>query len=156
MYFQITGHLTVYLATNAGPHQRNSKVRISGSCEGNSPVTGDPAQRASNVEKTSIWWRHHTVYWDLNKVSVIPSMMMLFINTSLCVRLWSQWVRFQTGLRDGTQKVMGYFHNIVRCRYNAVNFLQNPHHRHPIASPFGLRLVDIIMIWNILICSIHG
>ena len=25
----------------------------------------------------------------------------------------------------------------VRCRYNAVNFLQNPHNRHPIAHPSG-------------------
>ena len=29
-------------------------------CEGNSPVTGEfPAQRASNAENVSIWWRHH-------------------------------------------------------------------------------------------------
>ena len=27
---------------------------------GNSPVTGEfPAQRASNAENVSIWWRHH-------------------------------------------------------------------------------------------------
>ena len=32
-----------------------------GLCEGNSPVTGEfPAQRASNAENVSIWWRHHT------------------------------------------------------------------------------------------------
>ena len=31
-------------------------------CEGNSPVTGEfPAQRASNAEKASIWWRHHAL-----------------------------------------------------------------------------------------------
>ena len=27
--------------------------------------------------------------------------------------------------------------NTVRCRYNAVNFLKNPHNRHPIARPWG-------------------
>ena len=28
-------------------------------CEGNLPVTGEfPAQRASNAEKASVWWRH--------------------------------------------------------------------------------------------------
>ena len=27
--------------------------------------------------------------------------------------------------------------NTVRCRYNAVNFLQNNHNRHPIARPWG-------------------
>ena len=37
-----------------------SKLRVTGLCEGNSPVTGEfPAQRTSNAEKDSIWWRHH-------------------------------------------------------------------------------------------------
>ena len=36
------------------------KCRVTGLCEGNSPVTGEfPAQRASNAENVSIWWRHH-------------------------------------------------------------------------------------------------
>ena len=31
---------------------------------GYSPVTGEfPAQRASNAEKVSIWWRHHAYDW---------------------------------------------------------------------------------------------
>ena len=35
-------------------------VRVTGLCEGNSPVTGEfPAQSASNAERVSIWWRHH-------------------------------------------------------------------------------------------------
>ena len=39
---------------------KTSKLRITGLCEGNSPATGEfPAQRASNVETVSIWWRHH-------------------------------------------------------------------------------------------------
>ena len=39
---------------------KNSKLRVTGLCEGNSPVTGEfPAQRASNTENVSIWWRHH-------------------------------------------------------------------------------------------------
>ena len=29
------------------------------------------------------------------------------------------------------------FRNTARCRYNAVNFLQNSHKRHPIARPLG-------------------
>ena len=37
-----------------------SKLRATGLCEGNSPGTGEfPAQRASNAENVSIWWRHH-------------------------------------------------------------------------------------------------
>ena len=36
------------------------KLRVTGLCAGNSPVTGEfPAQMASNAENVSIWWRHH-------------------------------------------------------------------------------------------------
>ena len=41
---------------------KKSKLRVTGLCEGNSPVTGEfPAQRASNAENVSIWWRHHGI-----------------------------------------------------------------------------------------------
>ena len=37
-----------------------SKLRITGLCEGDSPVTGEfPTQMASNAENASISWRHH-------------------------------------------------------------------------------------------------
>ena len=40
--------------------KKTLKLRITGLCEGNSPVTGEfRAQRASNAENISIWWRHH-------------------------------------------------------------------------------------------------
>ena len=40
--------------------KKTSKLRITGLCAGNSPVTGEfPAQRASNAENVSISWRHH-------------------------------------------------------------------------------------------------
>ena len=40
--------------------KKTSKLRATGLCEGNSPVTGEfPAQRTSNAENVSIWWRHH-------------------------------------------------------------------------------------------------
>ena len=40
--------------------KNTSKVRVTGLCEGNSPVTGEfPAQMASNAENVSISWRHH-------------------------------------------------------------------------------------------------
>ena len=39
--------------------KKTSKLRVTGLCVGNSPVTGEfPAQRASNAENDSIWWRH--------------------------------------------------------------------------------------------------
>ena len=40
-----------------------SKLRVIGLYVGNSPVTGEfPAQRASNAENVSIWWRHHGMH----------------------------------------------------------------------------------------------
>ena len=40
--------------------KKTLKLRVTGFCEGKSPVTGEfPAQRASNAENVFIWWRHH-------------------------------------------------------------------------------------------------
>ena len=40
--------------------KKTSKLCVTGICAGNSPVTGEfPAQRSSNAENVSIWWRHH-------------------------------------------------------------------------------------------------
>ena len=42
--------------------KKTPKLRVAGLCEGNLPVTGEfPAQRASNTENVSNWWRHHFV-----------------------------------------------------------------------------------------------
>ena len=42
--------------------KKTSKLRVTGLGEGNSPVTGEfPAQRVSNAENVSIWWRHHVL-----------------------------------------------------------------------------------------------
>ena len=42
-----------------------SKLRVTGLCAGNSPVTGEfPAQRASNAENVYIWWRHHGIKYN--------------------------------------------------------------------------------------------
>ena len=40
--------------------KKTSKLRVTGLCEGNSPVTSEfPAQSASNAENAPVWWRHH-------------------------------------------------------------------------------------------------
>ena len=49
--------------------RKTSKLRVTGLCAGNSPVTGEfPAQRASNAENVSIWWRHHAI-----SISPVPT-----------------------------------------------------------------------------------
>ena len=40
--------------------KKTSKLRVTGLCTENSPVSGEiPAQMASNAKNVSIWWRHH-------------------------------------------------------------------------------------------------
>ena len=40
--------------------RKTPKLRVTGLYAGNSPVTGEfPAQRVSDAENVSIWWRHH-------------------------------------------------------------------------------------------------
>ena len=54
--------------------KKTSKLRVTGLCGGNSLVTGEfPAQRASNVEKVSIWWRHH----DMSIKQDIPRQLFI-------------------------------------------------------------------------------
>ena len=76
-YFQCSvTHDHVHLYINMANHQppdcllnrffqgagkkKTSNLRVTGLCEGNSPVTDEfPAQRAINAENVSIWLRHH-------------------------------------------------------------------------------------------------
>ena len=49
--------LTVYSRRRS---KKTSKLRVTGLCGGNSPVTGEfPAHRPSNAENVFIWWVHH-------------------------------------------------------------------------------------------------
>ena len=62
--------------------KETSKLRVTGLCEGNSPVTGEfPAQRASNAENVSIWWRHHAHQKDwvpsVQLIAVLPYFLSL-------------------------------------------------------------------------------
>ena len=53
MASQITSLTIVYLTVYSRRISKETpKLRVTGLCEGNSPVT-------SNAEKVSIWWRHH-------------------------------------------------------------------------------------------------
>ena len=55
--------------------KKTSKLRLTGLCVGNSPVTGEfSAQRASNVENVSIWWRHHVLM--IFHIAILPFEML--------------------------------------------------------------------------------
>ena len=66
--------------------KKTSKLRVTGLCVGNSPVTGEfPAQTASNAEFFSIWWRHY-VYITFNKYgyAASTSFCLLCIDSLFC------------------------------------------------------------------------
>ena len=47
--------------------KKTSKLRVTGLCAGNSPMSGEfPAQMFSNAENISIWWRHYDGIWHVN------------------------------------------------------------------------------------------
>ena len=61
--------------------KKTSKLRVTGLFVGNSPVTGEfPAQRASNAENVSIWWRHHD-----------SSILIRLCNHSRITNAWHPW-----------------------------------------------------------------
>ena len=63
--------------------KKTSKLRVTGLCEGNSSVTSEfPAQRASNAENVSIWWRHH---WSRDNMAH----MWQVYDILKCISLWN-------------------------------------------------------------------
>ena len=64
----IASHITsLTIVYSKHRSKETSKFLVTGLCAGNSPVTGEfPAQRASNVENVSIWWRHHGWWQQAN------------------------------------------------------------------------------------------
>ena len=64
--------------------KKTSKLRVTGLCEGNSPVTGEyPAQRASDAELWySFWWHHHVIDgrpWTIDITVVIKLVPLIFM-----------------------------------------------------------------------------
>ena len=72
MASQITKLTVVYLIVYSGADQRKHQSFASLAFVGNSPVIGEfPAQRASDAENVSIWWRHHAhLGWNQHRISL--------------------------------------------------------------------------------------
>ena len=63
MAYQITSLTIVYSNVYSGVDKKTIKLRVTGFCAVNSPVSGEfPARMASNAKNVSIWWRHHKIY----------------------------------------------------------------------------------------------
>ena len=57
--------------------QIKQNIKVTGLCEGNSPVTGAiPAQRASDAENVSIWWRHDEKKFYRTRASDVDWLLM--------------------------------------------------------------------------------
>ena len=74
--YGVSNHQRLYCLLNRFfrcKSNKTSKFRVTGLCAGNSPVRGKfPAERASNAENVSIWWRHYEV--DIGSVNgLMPS-----------------------------------------------------------------------------------
>ena len=113
--------------------KETSKLRVTCLCEGNSPVTGEfSAQRASNAENVSIWWRyrgrwkppdeyrqtHHVNSLELlvtckNKAEVNRS-----VGKHICVHRTLPCLIFNTKMPD-------YQYRKSQCRYIA--FIRSPY-----------------------------
>ena len=58
--------------------KKTSNFRVTGLCEGNSPVTGEfPTKWASKAENVSIWWCHHGICFKH-----FDTRYLVFYNTS--------------------------------------------------------------------------
>ena len=78
--------------------KNTSKLRVTGRCEGNSPVIGEfPAQRASNAKNVSICWRHHAwlclrrlLHIYLGKADFFQLLMcsLRYVRTIDCIVTW--------------------------------------------------------------------
>ena len=66
--------------------KKTSKLRVTGLCEGNSPMTGEfPSQRSSNAEDDSISWRLHALHRNITKKFVINMCLNIHIYvTAIC------------------------------------------------------------------------
>ena len=72
---QVTGVSIVCSTLGSGADRwKKSKLRVTGLCEGNSPVTGEfPTQKTSKAGNVFIWWRHqnfNVADWDVHQLRI--------------------------------------------------------------------------------------
>ena len=89
MASEITSLTIVYSIVYSGGDQR--KHESPASRAGNSLVTCEfPAQRASNAENVSIWWRHHAKeIWSVSKMTKFWTLSLVICG--LCLQALTGW-----------------------------------------------------------------
>ena len=93
--------------------KKTSKLRVTGLCVGNSPVTGEfPAQMASNAENVSIWWRHHG-HWLKRKPRGHLNMKMPFCKYRDFQ--YKDWMVSGQSYLDNVIPILGKSNRLVAC-----------------------------------------
>ena len=81
--------------------KKTSKLLVIGLYAGNSPGTGEfPAQRASNAENVSIWWRHHENYLSFRILQLPPRWIWDWIKIS-SHNILGMWLLIHAGIIKG-------------------------------------------------------
>ena len=93
-----SGIIIFYLTVCSGAYQRKtSKLRVTGLCGGNPPVTGGFSSRmGSNTENVSIWCRHHENFkisayllrqWMASQTfpNILPLALQIVANQSIVI-----------------------------------------------------------------------
>ena len=130
------------------------KLHVTGLCAGNSSVTGEfPAQKASNAENASIWWRHHGS-WPMWYFSHRRVSMEVDGNIFSVITVTSYWARWR--LKSPATRFLLY--RLCRCGEKKTSnsaslvFVMGIH-RWPVNSPHKepvtrkiFPLHDVIMV----------
>ena len=109
--------------------EKPSKLRVTGICEGNSPMIGEfPAQTASYAENVAIWWRCHSI--------LPPNHPIQFIVTNLKVQTpeipWHQpshelepidWTPIMQLLRFFIAKLLGDSFKLYFCLSTCITLI---------------------------------
>ena len=124
MAFKITSLTIVNWTVYSGAEgAKTSKLRIIGLCAENSPVSGEfPAQRASNAENVSIWWRHHgTVLGDQERKfsQITPAVFRVAFSPKP--------IRQLIYLRGKSKKLFTYSLGSIMCCFQQQSELICPH-----------------------------
>ena len=87
--------------------KKTSKLRVTGPCARNSPVAGEfPAQRASNAENVSIWWRHH----DQRIIKILHQQFPYWLMAVMCGWFGHHWLKQrQVGTKPLPKQILIYF-----------------------------------------------
>ena len=90
-------------------------------CEGNSLVTGEfPAQRISNAEKASIWWRHHELTYIPDILLSLSGIITLFITKNVEIDDWEYLYHHVDSTDSGAAFIYYTFEDIIIQRHRVI------------------------------------